>query len=331
MPPGRKAWPKEDAVGLEVLTQRFRLFLWKLRLVAEEFCAFRRRLLALWIVGAPAEESITMPQLPRVLRSPRRTYLLDQKIAAGDLCDVYLASAGNERFVLKAPRASENGAESLLTKEMAVLWELTHISNAHYRLFFPEPVETIEAGHDRPQVNVLAWNDGFFTAGEIITRYPAGLDGRHLAWMFKRMLAALGFAHRQGWIHGAVTPPHLLFHAENHGLLLIDWIHAVGPGEPLTLVPAEFKEWYPPECRYAAEPASDIYLAAKSIVHLAGGDASGNLIPDHVPRPMRAFFEACLLESPRMRPHDAWELHEEFDELLGELYGAPQYVRLSME
>jgi hypothetical protein len=149
--------------------------------------------------------------------------------------------------------------------------------------------------------------------------------------MFKRILAALGFAHRQGWIHGAVTPPHMLFHAENHGLLLIDWTHAVGLGEPLTLIPDEFKDWYPPEARFAAGPASDIYLAAKSMIHLAGGDAARSLIPDHVPRPMRAFFEACLLESPRMRPHDAWELHEDFDELLAELYGPPRYVKLSME
>jgi hypothetical protein len=148
--------------------------------------------------------------------------------------------------------------------------------------------------------------------------------------MFKRMLAALGYAHRQGWINGAVLPPHLLFHAENHGLHLGGWIHAVRPGEPLTVVPAGFKEWYPPEAKHRAEPATDIYLAAKSIVYLAGGDPLHNAFPDHVPAPMRLFFQGCLLESPRMRPADAWGLHEEFDELLIDLYGPPQYVMLNM-
>jgi hypothetical protein len=314
---------------LELLAQRW---IDKLQAIAEELREFCWRLAAICSFDPHGEAVLAMPHLPRLIATRRRTYTVEHKIAAGDLCDVYAASAGDERYVIKTPRVAGSAADALLNKEMAILWELTHeCGNDHHRLYIPKPCESIAASSSRPRVNVLAWKDGFYTAGEILTRHPAGVDARHLAWMFKRMLAALGFVHRQGWIHGAVVPPHLLFHVENHGLQLIDWIHAARPGQPLTLVPEEFKDWYPLEARFAAEPASDIYLAAKSMIYLAGGDPARNTIPDHVPRAMRAFFEACLLESPRMRPQDAWELHEEFDELLGELYGAPQYVRLSME
>jgi hypothetical protein len=304
----------------------------KLRLLADELCEACTRVAAVWSFDLTEANAVPGFPMSRRVVSKRRRYTLEHKLAAGDLCDVHLAAGGDDRFVIKIPRVDDRLARSLLNKEMAILWELTHrVGNDHYRLYFPRPEELIAANDGSSRANVFAWRDGFFTAGEIVTRYPEGLDGRHLAWMFKRILAALGFVHRQGWIHGAVTPPHLLFHAEEHGLQLIDWIHAVRPGEPIPLVPAEFKEWYPSESRIAAEPASDIYLAAKSMVHLAGGDASRNTIPDHVPRPMRLFLEACLLASPRMRPRDAWELHAEFDELLGELYGSPQYIRLSME
>jgi hypothetical protein len=149
--------------------------------------------------------------------------------------------------------------------------------------------------------------------------------------MFKRVLAALGYAHRQGWINGAALPPHLMFHVEEHGLRLAGWIHAVRCGQPLTALPARFKDWYPTEDKRAATPATDIYLAARSMIFLAGGDPLRNAMPPSIPRPMQLFFQGCLLESPRMRPTDAWQLHDEFDELLGDLYGPPAYVRVEMK
>lgn len=266
---------------------------------------------------------------PKRLTSPRRMYELRVKLAAGDLCDVHLADAAGDRYVVKTPRFAAETTNARLAQEMRILERLTE-ADAQYASYFPRPVETFVSEPRGPRYNVLVWEDGFYTAGEIAVRHPQGLEGRHLAWMFKRILAALGFAHRQGWIHGAVLPPHLLFHAENHGLHLAGWTHAVRVGRPLTDVPPEFEAWYPPEARRGAEPATDIYLAAKSVVYLAGGDPQHNQTPDTVPSPLWRFLQSCLLESPQMRPRDAWSLHEEFDDLLHDLYGPPRYVRLTM-
>lgn len=240
----------------------------------------------------------------------------------------YGSAAGGE-YVLKVPRGTR--ANNLLAKEREVLEQLIEQSgDGLYHEYFPDPVETLLA--DRRRVNVFQWREGLYSAEQIIRQHPGGLDGRHLAWMFNRTLEAIGYVHSKGWIHGAVLPPHLLFHAQNHGLKLVGWIHAEPVGRPLTFAPTRFKDWYPPECRLRqpVTPSVDIYLAAKSLVYLSGGDPLGNVIPARIPAGIRRFLKGCVLESPDMRPQDAWETHHEFSELLEKVYGPPRYQRLVM-
>ncbi len=250
-------------------------------------------------------------------------------LGSGDLCDVHAALRGQDRVVLKVPKI--DGLDDLLAKEHAVLTELRERAGASVAAkYLPEPVESLL--REKRRVNVFQWREGYRTAEEIRSRYPKGLDGRHLAWMFNRTLEVLGFVHRAGWVHGAVLPPHLLFHPEDHGLRLIDWIHAERQNEPIRLVPNRFAEWYPIECRgrQPASPSTDLYLAAKSMIYLAGGDPVRSEIPKSVPVEIRRFLEACLLESPRMRCQDAWQLRDEFARVLEGLYGPPTFVPLVM-
>ncbi|MCA9070766.1 MAG: hypothetical protein KDA84_17670, partial [Planctomycetaceae bacterium] len=135
-----------------------------------------------------------------------------------------------------------------------------------------------------------------------------------------------------GWVHGAVLPPHLLFHAENHGLQLVGWIHAEKKDTALKVAPQRFKEWYPPECqkKHPTTPSVDIYLAAKSLIYLAGGDPVANQMPSQIPAKLQQFVKGCLLESPRMRSQDAWKVRQEFGDLLEGLYGPPAFHDLDM-
>ena len=79
-----------------------------------------------------------------------------------------------------------------------------------------------------------------------------------------------------------------------------------------------------------ADTATDIFLAAKCLIYVAGGDPVAGRWPDTVPLEMRRFVDTCLFAAPRMRPQNAWDLHEEFDELLVRLFGPPKYHRLVM-
>jgi hypothetical protein len=78
-----------------------------------------------------------------------------------------------------------------------------------------------------------------------------------------------------------------------------------------------------------ASPATDVFLAARCLIYLAGGDPVANRMPDTVPAPMQRFVKACLLEGPKMRP-EAWKLLDELDELLRRLYGPPKFHELTM-
>jgi serine/threonine protein kinase len=266
---------------------------------------------------------------PRPVESPVLAFTLLHSLGSGDLCDVHYGVSGDDKYVIKIPR-TPNG-NRLMAKEWKVVNHLTQPSTHDlYCEYFPQAMRSFFVGSRR--INAFPWRDGLYTAEQIRAQHNNGLDGRHLAWMFKRTLEALGYTHSKGWIHGAVLPPHLLFHAGSHGLQLIGWIHAERQCRPLDVAPAKFTDWYPPECRRKepATPSVDIYLAARCMLYLAGGDPLGNRIPNHIPAPIRRFFLGCLLDSPSMRPQDAWDLHNEFTELLEGVYGPPKYQPLEM-
>ncbi len=263
------------------------------------------------------------------IRSPGCDYRLTAPLAVGDLCDVYHAISHDRPLVVKVPRVS--GCDHLLIKEQRILRELADRSGGNpYHRYFPAPSEWFRSG-DRV-ISVIDYRQGYFTAGEIRQRYPAGVDACHLAWMFNRTLEALGFAHRAGWIHGAVLPPHLLFHPESHGLQIIGWTHSERLGRPLRIASRKFKAWYPAEChrRLAATPATDIFLAAKTILWLAGGNPVSDKLPDQLPSSIRGLLRDCLAASPSHRPDDAWALHEQFRELWEDLFGPPKFCHLNM-
>jgi serine/threonine protein kinase len=233
--------------------------------------------------------------------------------------------------VLKVSRIPE-GADLLKVERAALARVLKEAGDTHYRHYIPTLVESFPVRDRVPRrINVLLHEPGLSTLEQVHARHPA-LDGRHLGWIFNRLLTALGLVHRCGLVHGAVVPAHVLVHAEDHGLRLVGWVHSVRRGRRITTGAAAYRDWYPPEVRHhgPAVPATDIYLAARCVVYLAGGDPISGRMPDAVPRALGAFLRSCLLDGPRMRPDDAWELHDDFDDLLRDLYGAPTYHRLEM-
>ncbi len=270
---------------------------------------------------------------PVTITSPKgRDYTLLRRLAAGEVADVHLATAGGNDYVLKIARR-RGGASLLDTERTALVGLLTAAGNVHYAKYFPTLAESfLSSDKSGKRVNVFTWQPGLFTAEQVRQRHEAGLDGRHLAWFFKRLLTALGFAHRCGWIHGAVLPSHTLIQPEEHGIVLVGWGHATPLGEQVRTLSAPYRTWYPPEVleKRPAGASTDIFLAAKCVVYLAGGDPVSGRMPDTVPPEMQRFVRSCLLEGPRMRPDNAWELLDEFDELLHALYGPPKFFHLSM-
>jgi hypothetical protein len=259
-------------------------------------------------------------------------------LASGEVADVHLAVAADESgttpgrlYLLKVARGPEGNAHLAVEREALVA--LSSVAgDTTYRHYLPALVDALASAGRRPRrINVFRWDPGFRTLEQAHEQHPA-LDGRHLAWVFKRLLTVLGFCHRRNVVHGAVLPGHVLIHAPSHGLRLVGWGQSVRAGQRIGAVPARYRDWYPAEvrCQRAAGPATDLFLAARCLVYLAGGDPRANRLPDTVPPPIRRFVETFLLDSASMRPDDAWDLMDDFDEVLRAVYGPPKFDELTL-
>jgi serine/threonine protein kinase len=271
------------------------------------------------------------------VRGHSHVYALQRLLAVGDVADIYLGSVESDpmaevegAYILKVSSVPEGNV--CLDIERKTLAKLLAAAGATtYRKYLPDLIESFLAREIRRHVNVFQSEPGFHTLEQVHEQHPA-LDGRHLAWIFNRLLTVLGFCHRQGIIHGAVLPCHVMVEAPSHGLRLVGWGQSVVKGRAIRTISTRYRDWYPPEVlrKQPAGPATDLFLAARCLVYLAGGDPVTNWMPDAVPQPMRQFIASCLLESARMRPDDAWALLEDFAELLQRLYGSPQFHELTL-
>jgi hypothetical protein len=276
--------------------------------------------------GGASENGKPQVAIWRTLRSPYNDYELGPHLGSSQAYQTYQTL--EQDCVIKL--AGNATGDRLLTKEAAVLDHLCRsAARMSYTGYLPQRIERFRAANHLAIVYPHD-ADRWISATHLQTAHPDGLDGEHIAWMFNRMLEIIGFAHRQGTIHCAVMPQHLLLDTGAHGLTLVDWTHAKRIGDRVTFIPRRYRKWYPQSSFPVAEPSLDIFMAARSALFLAGGDQGSNRIDCRLPKPMRQFLNSCLLESTNMRPRNAWELHEEFRDLLETLYGEARFHELSM-
>lgn len=285
---------------------------------AQAAAAFAR-LTALWTARGG--------DLPTVTTGSRR-YVLGPVLATGDLAVLRTAHYDHDgdrrEAVLKIPlRPRDN---DLLEHEADVLTRLDTAADPRHRAYAPRLVESFrhrDADGAERRVNALEPLTGFHPLTEVAAAHPDGLDPRDAAWMWRRLLTALGWAHRARLVHGAVFPEHVLIHPRLHGLVLVDWCYATATDTHVPLLVDRHRDSYPPEIpgRLPATPATDIHLAARCMRQLMG---------ERAPGPMRAFLRACVLPSQAARPQDAWRLLGELDELLERLYGPRSFRPFTM-
>ncbi|MFG3710740.1 serine/threonine protein kinase [Micromonospora sp. NPDC047730] len=240
-------------------------------------------------------------------------YRLGAPAHSGDLADLY--DVGADRL-LKLPRRPTDN--DLMAREAHALRALAERGDPRYLPYVPRLVEEFrhrdpDTGAER-RVTVLATAPGMHDLTEVRRAYPDGLDARDAAWMWRRLLVALGLAHRAGVVHGAVLPPHVLIEPDGHGVVLVDWCFSVvGGGAVPALVPGH-EDWYPAEvvAKRPCGPGTDIAMATRCMTWLMGPRA---------PRELLAFAQGCLRPALNARPDDAWRLLRELDEVLDRLYG----------
>jgi serine/threonine protein kinase len=171
------------------------------------------------------------PPRPIIIKLPRDTLALGHLIRSGDITDVYSGSLGSgPAVVVKIARDARDN--DLLERERSVLQQLDKLDPKAQRYFPARPVATVSI--KGRSATVLPRYHSHVAFDRICER--SKLDLRDLAWMLRRSLEGLGHLHRAGIAHGAVLPPHLLYHPVDHGLRLIDWCCSVPLGERARLL-----------------------------------------------------------------------------------------------
>ncbi len=289
-----------------------------------------------------AEEKVKSGRYGRketmILKTSRRYYEIEIDFKEDRLFNYYPCSfreKGKEfSSMLRITRDPRNN--DLVANEVRMLQMLGGSSDwTKFSPYFPNLIDAFifDDGGSCHQAAVVEKYEGWYSLQDVHRRYPDGIDPRDMAWMWRRVLTALGFAHTNSVIHGAILPPSVWIQPEQHGLMLMNWFHAVRSetGELISRIDPDFNAWYPQEIHDHEAPTfgTDISMSAKLMIHLLGGDAERNNIPDSVPREMRMFLKGSVLPGKRA-PQDAWALLQEFDDLLFKLWGERKFHPFQM-
>jgi len=281
--------------------------------------------------GRYTDRTATSPTVRITTR--KRAYEVGALSGTDEVCQRYgcqfEAIGAAQAATFKIARMPDDN--DLLQVEARVLRHL-RADPAFERLFpfVPELVDSFlyddgqEAAH---QVNIIGSLSNVYSLAEIHAQYPHGIDSKDAAWIWRKLLIALGFAHARGVIHGAVLPPHILIEPDQHGLILDNWLYAlhepIESGAHLTAIVSAYEAWYPAEVfdRQPAVPGLDIFMGARGMLYLLGGDPITGKLPATVPTAIASFFRGCLLPAPQHRPQQAWDLLNEFTQLIERLWG----------
>lgn len=265
----------------------------------------------------------------------RATYQVTTTLAHGDIATVYGGHVrGSQPPVQVAVKLADQTADNdLLQHEARVLGLLTAEAGGPVIHLVP-PRDQFRTGDGRLGT-VFDHLDGFDLTqvrDRCRRRGEPGLPARHLIWVMRRALAALGWAHKHGILHGNVDPAHILIRPHDHMLWLVDWCWAVvEPARTGQGWKALNEVYSPPEVRERGRPtpASDLYALGKTIIHLAGGEPEQKSLPEMDPRLAR-FIKYLAVESQGGRPQDAWQLYLQVDKLREQIWGAHEFVPLEL-
>lgn len=269
---------------------------------------------------------------PIVVQSRSRAYTVQGPPRAAGLADLFPAVIDDPPKVVLLKVAHDPADNDLLAAEAAALRHLRSADRAEAKGFWPLLPEIIDsfdlnqAGVTR-RVNAFTRAEGFYTLTQVQRAFPLGLDPKHMAWIFRQLLLALGYVHTRGVIHGSVLPPHVLIHPA-HDLLLVDFTAAVrdpqSSGEHIPVMSDRYADWYPPEvtAKQPPTPATDIAMAARCMRYLLAGRRLH-------PR-LQGLLAWCELPTPARRPPDAWAARDEFTGVIESLWGPRRRIPFTM-
>lgn len=273
--------------------------------------------------GDPVPPRVPVDGRPRVSLGGR-TYVVESRLGVGDSSRVFRARWAmrlGELAVLKVLQASADADR--FRSEWRVLEALQRSraeGASHFVTRLPVPIAHGLVESDGPRLaSVFGWKSGFVhTLTEIGEVHADGVPGEVAVWLLKRLLELLGFVHRSGYVHGAVTPDHVLVHPFDHGATLVGWTCSV-PWRRGRVgdLPARSRTW---SALYggatAGTPQLDVQMACRCVQAVAPG------LPEGVAEVVSRGADG--------RWDEAWVVAERLTEASRASFGPPAYHPLPM-
>lgn len=272
-------------------------------------------------------------------------YVRNFGLCSGDIADIHLGTIKDAvKTVPVLLKIARNEADNdLLKAEAETLKALTEkFANEKkperlYSFCIPKILDSFELKTEddksKPQVNMLEFFPGFISV-EDIRKISIGVDGRTLVWMWKRTLGLLSWIHHFGYIHGAILPPHLMFFPDGsirdertHSVRLVDWCYSITKESKLKAWIPDYKDFYPPEVtnKNIIKPSTDLFMAAKTMIYLSGGDVKANKFNTRIPPQITAQIKKCLEPNASKRPQSVSDIFETFTSTVIDVYGKPKF------
>jgi serine/threonine protein kinase len=293
--------------------------------------------------GLPEVQAASEDTAPLDIAAGRKKYQVLDRLAIGSICTIYrcrFASESPQREgVLKIARDAR--ANDLVLNEADILRRLHAADEKNrYGPFLPAIEDSFavadEPGSPTRQANILRMHseidspDELYSLAQVKAHYPSGLDQRHIAWIWRRLLTVLAFVHAKDIVHGAILPPHILIEPREHKLLLIDWCSAMhAPGKfprPLRIISGGHLPWYQKAETNPPTPALDIALGVRCMIELLGGDPLNAQFPATTDPALQRYFLRCLSSTSP----DASQLLQDFDHLIHALWGERKFAVLAL-
>jgi hypothetical protein len=262
------------------------------------------------------------------LSSEKYAYTIrDGNIGGTEISNLYLAersgAAETKTCVLHLSMPTVKHSMAAIDHEAKILAILARDGEPNAAAFFPRHLESVgrEDSAGAMRANALDGYGGTISLEMVKSLgYPGGLDLRSVAWIWRRMLFAIGNAHAAGVYHGDITPKTVRILPAEHGLVLTNWTRAYAGNLVPPIKPERGRtadpEFYADELfsGTAAGPGSDIYMATKLMNWL--------MTPEDREQPeLAAFIAGCTLPYATGRPTNAFKLKDEFEEILLDLFG----------
>lgn len=270
--------------------------------------------------GDPASNvSTTQAQPKNTIYTKRNTYLVTKNKTLNNIA-YYTAETSTTTDKTTLQLAVNPEASKRLHSGIQNLKKVRTTLEEHYQEFFPKPIDVFNTKHNNQKlfgVVTTPSQENWYTLQEVLKRYPAGIQGEDLAWMYRRALVALGLTHDAGAFYGAPVLETIQIQPESHGFMLTDWQYSVEQNQDMTSLPnGELLKHYRKDKKGSIE--KDLTIVSEEFV---------KLMDKRTPRQLRTFIRGMSLAPTKT----ALQGLIEFEQTLTEVYGTRKFHTFTMK